>query len=106
VIPREGTIPVANAFVVPRTAKNKDLAYKFINYFLEPDVQATWAEQIFYGPANQDARVPDEVARRIPYGAEQIRGLKFPDQATLDANKAAWVERWNKDVQDAQRYAK
>jgi putative spermidine/putrescine transport system substrate-binding protein len=106
VLPKEGTIPVANAFAVPKTAKNKDLAYKFINYFLEPDVQATWAQQIFYGPANQDAKVDDAVAKRIPYGPEQIRGLKFPDQATLDANKGAWVERWNKEIQDAQRYAK
>ena len=106
VLPKEGTIPVANAFVVPRSSKNKDLAYKFINYFLEPDVQATWAEQIFYGPANIDAKVKDEVARRIPYGPDQIHGLKFPDQAVLDANKGAWIERWNKDIQDAQRYSK
>jgi putative spermidine/putrescine transport system substrate-binding protein len=106
VLPKEGTIPVANAFVVPRTAKNKDLAYKFVNYFLEPEVQTTWAEQIFYGPANQDTKVSEAVARRIPYGTEQIRGLKFPDQATLQKNKSDWVERWNKDIQDAQRYAK
>ncbi len=106
VIPKEGTIPVANAFVVPKTAKNKDMAYKFINYFLEPATQQTWAEKIFYGMSNKNAKVGDDVARRIPYGAEQIKALKFPDQATLDKNKGAWVERWNKDIQDAQKYSK
>jgi putative spermidine/putrescine transport system substrate-binding protein len=106
VIPQEGTIPIANAFVVPKTGKNKDLAYKFINYYLEPEVQSVWAEKIFYGPANQEAKVSDAVANRIPYGVEKIRSLKFPDQAVIDKNKAAWVERWNKDVQDAQKYAK
>ena len=106
VIPKEGTIPITNVFTVPKTAKDKDLAYKFINFFLEEAQQRAWAEAIYYGPTNKEVKLPPEVARRIPYGPEQIGALKFPDQEALVKNRGPWIERWNKEIQNALRYAK
>ncbi len=106
VIPKEGTIPITNVFTVPKTAKDKDLAHKFINFFLEEVQQRAWAEAIYYGPTNKEVKVSPEVARRIPYGPEQIDALKFPDQEVLVKSRRVWVERWNKEIQNALRYAK
>src|SRR5262245_17020276 len=35
VTPKEGTIAITNALAVPRTARNKPLAYEFVNFYLE-----------------------------------------------------------------------
>jgi len=106
VAPKEGTIAITNALAVPRTAKNKALAYELVNFYLDAAQQEAWARKIYYGPTNREVTLPREYGGRVPVGAEAIARLRFPDEDYLARHRGEWVERWNKEVYDAARYAK
>ena len=63
VIPEEGSNLWFDNFVIPKTAKNKDAAYAFINFMLEPGNAAQNAEYIGYSTPNDAAKkiLPSEI---------------------------------------------
>ncbi|MGX7419310.1 ABC transporter substrate-binding protein [Carnobacterium gallinarum] len=65
VIPSEGSNLWFDNFVIPKTAKNKEAAYAFINFMLEPKNAAQNAEYIGYSTPNKAAMqyLPKEIAK-------------------------------------------
>lgn len=55
VIPQEGALMSCDMLTIPNTAKNPDLAYKFINFIHEPANAAANTEYVFYLCPNKDA---------------------------------------------------
>ena len=55
VIPKEGALMSCDVLAIPSTAKNVDLAYKFINFIHTPENAAANTEYVFYLCPNQDA---------------------------------------------------
>ncbi|MGB3404080.1 MAG: spermidine/putrescine ABC transporter substrate-binding protein [Microcoleaceae cyanobacterium] len=55
VIPQEGSILWTDNMVIPTNAPNKELAEKFINFVLEPEISASISNFINYGTPNQTA---------------------------------------------------
>lgn len=55
VIPKEGATIWADTLAIPKGAKNKELAEKFINYLLEPAISAKNYESIGYSNPNEQA---------------------------------------------------
>ena len=55
VIPNEGTTLSCDNMVILRGSKNIDLAYKFINYILRPEVAAENIEYVYYIAPNKAA---------------------------------------------------
>jgi putative spermidine/putrescine transport system substrate-binding protein len=106
VIPKEGTLAITNAFGVAKSARNKALALEFVNFYLDAAQQEAWVRKIYYGPTNREVAVPPEYATRVPVGIEAINRLRFPDEDHLAKTRGAWVERWNKEIYDALKYAK
>lgn len=53
VIPKEGTIIWVDTMAIPTGAQHKDLAEKFINFLLEPDVSAKNSNFIKFGTPNK-----------------------------------------------------
>jgi putative spermidine/putrescine transport system substrate-binding protein len=39
-----------------------------------------------------------EVAAGVAYGASNVKGLLRFDAPTIEANRSAWVEKWNKAI--------
>ena len=56
VIPKEGTTVWADALAIPKGAKHKELAEKFINFLYDPKVSAQNYEYIGYNDPNVKAR--------------------------------------------------
>ena len=102
--PKEGTMAVSNIWVVPKAAKNKDLAYKFINFYLEVEQQKAWAENIYYSPTNKNVKLAPETASRVIYGPDQISKMRLPDAEVIAMERPKWVEQWNKEIQEALKY--
>jgi putative spermidine/putrescine transport system substrate-binding protein len=105
VFPKEGTMATGNTWVVPVAAKNKDLAYKFINFYLEVEQQKAWADNIYYSPTNKNVQLTPDKAARVIYGSEQIAKMRLPDEETVATERPKWIERWNKEIQEALKYA-
>lgn len=55
VIPEEGTNLWSDNLVIPKTAKNLDAAYEFINFMLRPEVAAQNADYVGYSTPNAAA---------------------------------------------------
>ncbi len=104
--PKEGTMAVSNIWVVPKAAKNKELAYKFIDFYLQVEQQQAWAENIYYSPTNKNVKLAPDKAARVIYGPDQISKMRLPDAEVIATDRPKWIERWNKEVQDALKYAK
>ena len=104
-IPKEGTPAITNSFGVPKGARNKALAYEFVNFYLDRAQQEAFARKIYYAPTNREV-IPPEFAGRVAVGAEAIGRLRFPDEDHLAKARGAWVERWNKEVSTTLKYQK
>lgn len=76
IVPEQGSNLWFDNFVVPKTAKNKKAAFKFINFMLEPKNAAQNAQYVGYA-------TPDEAAKKLL--PERIRKDKqfYPDEKTL-----------------------
>jgi spermidine/putrescine transport system substrate-binding protein len=76
VVPSEGSNLWFDNIVIPKTAKNFDAAYAFINFMLEPENAAQNAEYVGYATPNTkaEALLPKEIS-----GDKQF----YPDQSTM-----------------------
>lgn len=79
--------------VIPKGAKNKDLAMKVLARLLEPDMQAGIPQYIAYGPVNPQAfeggLISDELAKTLNSAPENLK-----NQTTVD-------DFWWGDVENA-----
>lgn len=76
IYPTEGAILWIDSLVIPKTAKNLDEAYQFIDYLMKPGIAALTSENIGYATPNSKA---------LNYIDPWTRGSKtvYPDDDTL-----------------------
>lgn len=81
VVPKEGGTIWADCLVVLKTARHKDLAMRFINFLLDPQIAARTSERLLFAAAPAGTRAlvppslrqnpavypPDEVVRRLEW---------------------------------------
>lgn len=67
VIPEEGTNLWFDAMVIPKSAENKELAEKFINFMLRPEISAKNADYIGYSTPISAARelLPEDIKNSL-----------------------------------------
>jgi putative spermidine/putrescine transport system substrate-binding protein len=99
VYPKEGTYGVKEVITIVKGRPNQDLAHKFIDMLLSKEEQENTARYIGLGPVNKQAKLEAEFAKKVIYGEEFVTRLVFPDWTFINANRAAWTERWNKEVE-------
>ncbi|MBS7702182.1 ABC transporter substrate-binding protein [Chelatococcus asaccharovorans] len=92
----EGTPAVYLTANLVANRPNQDLAKKFIDFSLSPEVQAGWAQELRYSPTNKATKLDETVAKEVIYGPDAVAGLIRFDPVAVDANRAALVERWKK----------
>lgn len=91
----DGAIATLNTVNIPIGAVEVDLAHEFINFILDPEVQATLAKNGVDAPVHTSVELTPEEARQWTYGTEMIAGLKRVDYSQMNAAKADWIDRWN-----------
>ncbi|MBM7617990.1 spermidine/putrescine transport system substrate-binding protein [Weissella uvarum] len=77
VVPNDGGNIWFDNLVIPKTVKNEQAAYAFINYMSRPDIAAKNAEYVGYATPNKQAKA------RLPKHITQDRAW-YPDQKTLN----------------------
>jgi len=96
-VPSEGATSIAFEFAVPRNARNKEAAWRWIDLSLDPRAQVGFARTMGYLPTVTDAQVPPDIAEAISLTPEQQAGLLTPDYAYLAANHQRILDFWNRD---------
>lgn len=84
-------IVMGDSWVVPKGAKHKDLAMKFIAFAVDPKQQAEFSSNIDYAPANTKALdlLSDDVKKRLGQSEENIK-----NQVIVDIRW--WVDNYDK----------
>ncbi len=96
--PKEGQTGGMNVMILTKGAKNEDLAYYFMDFWLSTEIQTKLAEALVDSPANAEVEVADEIAENLTYGAETVKNLKLlPPDVILD-NRDQWLDLWNEKV--------
>lgn len=97
VIPKEGTQIWFDNMAIPADAKNKDNAYKFIDFVLEPETAASVANMVSYAVAN--AKATDLINADIKnnpgiYPAAEVQAKFFPAKAHSDSFDRKLSRAW------------
>ncbi|MGO4706214.1 ABC transporter substrate-binding protein [Microvirga sp. 2MCAF38] len=92
----EGTPAVYLTANLVANRPNQDLAKKFIDFSLSPEVQAGWAQELRYSPTNKATKLDEALAKEVIYGEQAVSGLMRFNPIDVDANRASIIERWKK----------
>ena len=80
---------------MPIGAKNKKLAYEFINFMLEPATQRAWCLAYHCSPGRGDLKDwPKAFTDTQIVTNEQFASVKLPDLDAIGANRKDWTLRW------------
>jgi putative spermidine/putrescine transport system substrate-binding protein len=94
-VPNDGTIGLGNCAGVPVGASNKKLAFEFLNFRLDPEVQHNFNLGYFSSPARPDITDwPQEFKETQIVTEEQMARIEFPDSDTIGKKRREWTLRW------------
>ncbi len=96
--PKEGLTGGINVLVIAKNAKNKDLAYAFIDEWLSTEAQTRLAMDLVDSPANKEVKLPPEVAEILTYGKETVAGLNLIPPTQMLLRRKSWVDGWNAKI--------
>lgn len=96
--PKEGTVAILPALTIVKGGPNKAMAENFIDTILAAEGQKCFAENMFEGPVNKMVELTPDLAKKMPYGPEQIDQMVVPDYEYTAAHRGAWTEKWNKEI--------
>ena len=103
ILPEEGSIPLIATLNIPVGAEHKDLAVKFVDFWLSKTSQENWVQGYKVGSARSDIEVSEDArARKITTQAD-LDALLLPDLNALSDNLAEWGMRWEREVVPAAR---
>jgi len=95
VVPKEGVIANIDSASVPIGAKNKKLAYEFINFMLEPATQRAWCLAYFCSPGRGDLTDwPKSFVDTQIVTTQQCASVKLPDLEAIGNYRKDWTLRW------------
>jgi len=84
-------------WAILKGAKNLENAQRFIEFACQPEIQASHAKHIPYGPTNRQAfkSIPADVAARLPSSPEQKAKAFLQNGKWWADNRAMVSERWS-----------
>lgn len=74
------------------------LGTDFLNRLVSPVVQLGLSTGAFLGPVNARVALPPELRALVPAGREDASKMIRLDWAHLAQRRAAWLERWNREI--------
>ena len=96
VAPKEGVPMYVSGFVMPKNSPNKEGAYAWLDAMMAPSAQENFAVDMGYNPTVTNAKVPDDVQKRIGFTDEEKKRLVDLDYAYMSKNDVAFQDWWNK----------
>ncbi|PZP40373.1 MAG: branched-chain amino acid ABC transporter substrate-binding protein [Azospirillum brasilense] len=97
--PREGAVVLMTATCAVEGAPKPELAQKFVAHLVSPEVQEAFSRGYGNGPTNRNVRLPEDVAKRVIYGEDQVKQLVTMDWDVINKNRTEWTRRWQREVE-------
>ena len=95
--PKEGAFAGVNCQVLVKGAPNPELGAEWMNRMLSPEVQQPLAEVSLAAPPIDGLEFKPELGKLLAYPVKKMdeMALFSPDWAYVNANRAAWIEKYN-----------
>lgn len=97
VVPAKGTYANFNTIDINATSKNKELAYKYINWRLDKDLQTKTAASLNEAPTNSKVELSGDVAENKTYG-DIAKRAKAIDYSFVNPLLSDWIDQWNRII--------
>lgn len=97
VVPESGTYANFNMIDVVSTSKNKELAYKFIDWRISQEQQNVTSRSLNEGPTNSKVVLNEEEAASLTYGVVAEKA-KVIDYSFVNPLMADWTDQWNRII--------
>lgn len=96
VMPKEGTLPLVSASAIPIGAVEKELAFEWVNFRLEPEIHRNFCLGYEMGPSRRDMGNdwPDYFKADQITTEEEINRLANSQPNLIAASKGDWAMRW------------
>ncbi|MSO77784.1 MAG: ABC transporter substrate-binding protein [Alphaproteobacteria bacterium] len=99
VYPKEGAVALMVGVCPVVKPDASELAQKFIQFNLTPEMQAVWAKEQGFGPVNRNTKLDPDVAKQVPYGPDQVAKLVAVDWDVINKERESWTKRWQREVE-------
>ncbi|MDQ2101941.1 ABC transporter substrate-binding protein [Azospirillum isscasi] len=98
--PKTGTIAFLTTAHITKNSPNAALAAALIESAMAPEVQTKLMQAPFYViPTNSKVQMDGDIARMIAKDQEELKAsFVFHDWSVINKNRAAWIERFNKEI--------
>jgi putative spermidine/putrescine transport system substrate-binding protein len=96
VAPKEGIPMYVSGFVMPKNAPNKAGGYAWFNAMMAASAQEGFAVDMGYNPTVTDAKVPEDLQKRIGFTPEEQKRLVDLDYAYMAKTDVEFQDWWNK----------
>ena len=96
VVPKEGAVAVTFEGAVPKNARNKPGAWKFLNAMMDPKGQVEFARAMGYAPTVRNADLPADLKARVSFSDSELKRVLPYDSKSLVSEKVEVLEYWNK----------
>lgn len=96
--PREGQTGGVNVITVVRGTRERELAHRFIDFWLSAPIQTALAAALVDSPVNRDARLDGEARELLSDGGELSGRLTLLPPADFLQHRDAWLGGWNARV--------
>lgn len=94
-VPKEGTMAFHECAAVPTGATNKKLAFEFLNFMLEPEIQSAYCQAYQISPGRGDITSwPAAFVAQQITTPEKMANLRFADLALVADKTREWTLRW------------
>jgi putative spermidine/putrescine transport system substrate-binding protein len=95
--PIEGQALAMNVACIPVGTRNQRLAEEWINLHLSADCMMAYAREIYYSPTVNNLDIPADLKEKLVTG-DMVQQLVDFDWDHINANRAAWQARWNREI--------
>jgi putative spermidine/putrescine transport system substrate-binding protein len=96
-VTKEGE-PVYLTMLCPLKGRWSPWVAKFMEMHLAADVQQAFAKEFASGPSRTDVKLDPEVAKNVPYGADQVSRLIQFDWDAVIPHLDEWTQRFNREI--------
>jgi len=93
-----GPVLIRDMLCLVHNRPNPELAKKFAALALGVDTQTAYATELYFGPTNMDVKVLPAMASEVIASPEQVKSLLSLDWPYIISQRAAWTDRWNKEI--------
>jgi putative spermidine/putrescine transport system substrate-binding protein len=98
VVPTEGVVAFEQSFNILKNAPNKEDAYKYLDFILQPEVQQMMAKEFFTSPTNTKVQLPEAMAADVPVSGKAMASIVGFDWSKVNPLLPAITERWNREI--------